>query len=296
MISEIFGSLIIASMKIIRNNAFAHSDVATKQTDFSIPIFVPTIFVIGEIKKSIKMMKIIIEVIFGQPIKTDSDSEFESLDEVIEALVDPSLGGLDEEDDSKITEEELKTSKNFQLLMGTMKNNNRRRKFWKMKLKHLFKYANREWILSQFSLCKKFLTDNSFEVDRSKLPDFYQSSNDYLDGIVYSNYLVKRKPIARGDSGLDSKAGYANSDQGEIESGKEDKVHIINLTSMIGFIVGYEKKVRRECKIDYHKDHKNSISLDKIKELHKENQKKMKRFFSSNFSVCMKAFQSSKDS
>lgn len=126
-------------------------------------------------------------------IFTASSVDFEYQDteefqELVDALADASLGGIEasdlDEDDFSEVDEITDSAKNLMLLSASLKSTQQRKEFWRRKVSSLLKNSNSQWLLDQFKYCKWFLGINSYDMPAEEIPPNMMKIEESMDKIV----------------------------------------------------------------------------------------------------------------
>ena len=253
MISEVFACLLVANLKIIKRKLQLHLNDGI--IDDSVPLFVPTEYIVNEFFSSMFIDQHLKSIILGKMHSKNEIIDNKRLRMLISALADKSLGGIEnrtedneEEDQTKFIED---NGSNLITYVATLKSYKLREQFWSSKVRMLYSNSNSQWILDQFLLCKVFLYLNSIEVDINEVDDRIWNMNQFNK--IKSKYLKrlrdnqKRKP----KNGEIWCTKNINEDVQDQENEKPMKISIINIT-MIGPMIGLESKIREIIRKETH--------------------------------------------
>ena len=245
MISEVFACLLVANMKIIKRKLQLHFNDGI--IDDSIPLFVPTEYIVNEFFSSMFIDQHLKSIILGKMYSKNKITDNKKLRMLISALVDKSLGGIESENEDNEEEDQTlyreDNGSNLITYVATLKNHKQREQFWSSKIRMLDSNSNSQWILDQFLLCKVFLYLNSIEVDINKVDDKIWNTKQFDE--IKVKYFKKlrdnqeRKP--KNEEIWSTK--NINEDVQKQEKVKSVNISIINLT-MIGPMIGLESKIR----------------------------------------------------
>ena len=183
LLSEVVISIIIATLKMVKRE---FKDLLSQYVhDDSIPLFVPTKYVILELRKSMFIDEQFRSILVGPTYKRNiiENDRFELL---INYLADSSLGGTDVD---LYIPDYIDTGLNYMLLMACMKRHKERRRFWRKKLIKFFTECSEQWILDQYNYAKIFLYLNSFEEHEEDITkNITEETIDYIcNKIKYDN-------------------------------------------------------------------------------------------------------------
>ena len=281
MISEVFASLMISCMKIIKRDV--QLSINDGVIDDSIPLFIPTEYVIEELQKVIWMNEQLRSWVFGTFYNKNVNVESPQLSYLISTLADKTLGGLEYDPDMPDSPESIDDGENLIYLVATLSSHEQRVKYWRNKLFKLFTESNHQWLIDQFQTCKTFLYLNSFEADFGEVKKEVWQANEQLK-LLYSKYQ-KRDNKSIEDKWENTKAEEGVSTQAEEN---QQKINLIDIPTFIGPIVGFEAKIRRIIK---HETNNGEVPVSKQlkKELKAKNQVTLTRFLSSCMSTCYTA-------
>ena len=281
MISEVAASLMIACMKIIKRDV--QLSINNGEIDDSIPLFIPTEYVIEELHKVICLNEQFKSLFFGTTYSKIVNVESPQLKYLISTLADKTLGGLEYHQDKPDSPESIDDGENLIYLVATLSSHEQRVKYWRNKLFKLFTESNHQWLIDQFQTCKVFLYLNSFEADFGEVKEEIWQTNEQLK-LLYSKYQ-KRTNKNIEDKWENTKADEFVSTQAEEY---QQKIHLIDIPTFIGPIVGFEAKIRSIIKHET-KNGEVPVSKQLRKKLKAKNQVTLTRFLSSCMSTCYTA-------
>ena len=261
MIIDAFTYVIVATTKILRIKAMKKGTINTDPNNHSIPFFIPADYLISELSKQMRTTQAIQSMVFGRNFKSEFDNNYEEFDELIEALADESLGGINTSTTEDIDDDILKSTTNLIAVTAPLQSHSQRKQYWKKKLTILLFNGGNQWILDQFNYCKILILDNCIEISHEE----YTQKASKEQGIKL-NYFEDSRIETKGES-----------------------IKVINSTSLIGNITAFEKNARATCKADFEAN--GVVSKKTIKCLQKENPFKVKRFLSSGFAYSNKAWE-----
>ena len=253
MISEVFACLLVANMKIIKRKLQLHFNDGI--IDDSIPLFVPTEYIVNEFFSSMFIDQHLKSIILGKMYSKNEITDNKRLRMLISALADKSLGGIENRTEDNKEEHQTKfrddNGSNLITYVATLKSYKLREQFWSSKVRMLYSNSNSQWILDQFLLCKVFLYLNSIEVDINEVDDKIWNINQFDK--IKRKYLKRlrdnqeRKP----KNGEIWSTKNINENAQDQEKEKPMKISIINLT-MIGPMIGLESKIRETIRKETH--------------------------------------------
>ena len=148
MISEVVASLMIACMKIIKRDV--QLSINKEEIDDSIPLFIPTEYVIEELQKVICLSEQFRSLVFGATYGQNVNIESPQLKYLISTLADKTLGGLEYHPDKPDNLESIDDGENLIYLVATLSSHDQRVKYWKNKLSKLLNDSNHQWLIDQF--------------------------------------------------------------------------------------------------------------------------------------------------
>ena len=281
MISEVTASLMIACMKIIKRDV--QLSINNEVIDESILLFIPTEYVIEELQKFICLNKQFRSLFFGTTYSKNVNVESPQLKYLISALADKTLGGLEYNQDKPDSPESIDDGENLIYLVATLSSHEQRVKYWRSKLFKLFTESNHQWFIDQFQTCKTFLYLNSFEADFGEVKEEVWQANEQLK-LLYSKYQK------RTNKNIEDKWENVKDEEGVSTQAEENqqKIHLIDIPTFIGPIVGFEAKIRNIIK---HETKNGEVPISELmrKELKAKNQVTVTRFLSSCMSTCYTA-------
>ena len=208
-------------------------------------------------------------------------------------LADKSLGGILKTDQGDYEFED--NGKNIILHTSSLKNYDQRYAFWKQKLCKLFANSNEQWLLDQFKYCKWYLYKNSMSMDVDEAPELTKAKK-LVEGLAdqkQAEVVKAKKDIYWMDRKLmkrfmrrhrDRLSRNKLSHQIEVEKVEQKKVMMINLTSMVSYFIGFQKRIRDLVK-QKTKNGERELQEDEKLALETKTQMAMRRFASSNFST-----------
>ena len=281
MISEVAASLMIACMKIIKRDV--QLSINNGEIDDSIPLFIPTEYVIEVLHKVICLSEQFRLLFFGTTYSKNVNVESPQLKYLISALADKTLGGLEYHQDKPDSPESIDDGENLIYLVATLSSHEQRVKYWRNKLFKLFTESNHQWLIDQFQTCKTFLYLNSFEAGFGEVKEEIWQANEQLK-LLYSKYQ-KRTNI-----NIEEKWEIKKADEGVSTQAEEyqQKIHLIDIPTFIGPIVGFEAKIRSIIRHET-KNGEVPVSKQMRKKLKAKNQVTLTRFLSSCMSKCYTA-------
>ena len=281
MISEVAASLMIACMKIIKRDV--QLSINNGEIDDSIPLFIPTEYVIEVLHKVICLSEQFRLLFFGTTYSKNVNVESPQLKYLISALADKTLGGLEYHQDKPDSPESIDDGENLIYLVATLSSHEQRVKYWRNKLFKLFTESNHQWLIDQFQTCKTFLYLNSFEAGFGEVKEEIWQANEQLK-LLYSKYQ-KRTNI-----NIEEKWEIKKADEGVSTQAEEyqQKIHLIDIPTFIGPIVGFEAKIRSIIRHET-KNGEVPVSKQMRKKLKAKNQVTLTRFLSSCMNKCYTA-------
>ena len=184
LLSEVVISIIIATLKMVKRE---FKDLLSQYIhDDSTSLFVPTKYVILELRKNLFIDEQFRSILVGPSYKRKNIIENDRFEQLIYYLADSSLGGTDVHPNMRffnIIEDSHNTDTglNYILLMACMKSHEKRRSFWRDKLITIFTECSEQWILDQYNYAKIFLYLNSFEEHEEDITkDITEETIDYI--------------------------------------------------------------------------------------------------------------------
>jgi len=261
MIIDAFVYVIVATTKMLRIRAMKKGTINTDPNNHSIPFFIPADYLISELSKQMRITQAIQSIVFGKNFKTEFYNDYQEFDELIEALADESLGGIDTGTSDNIGDDILKSTTNLIAVTAPLQSHSQRKQYWKKKLTILLLNGENQWILDQFNYCKILILDNCIEISHEE----YSQKSSKEQGIKL-NYFEDSRIETEGES-----------------------IKVVNSTSLIGNITAFEKNARAKCKTDF-EAHK-VVTKKTIRHLRKDNPFKVKRFLSSGFAYSNNAWE-----
>ena len=289
MISEVVLLIMIGTIKIVKRRI--KKQLPNSYPDDSVPMYLPASFVVKDLHKYMHIGKQMRSMIFGNELTPEDYAEFPEINELVEILADRTLGGIHKTHHEDYQFEE--NGKNIILYTSSLKNYDQRYAFWKQKLCNLFAKSNEQWLLDQFKYCKWFLFKNSMSMDVDEAPEISKAKK-LVEGLsdhkqaeevkakkdIYwmDRKLIKRFMRRHRDRLARNKQGH----QIEVEQKEQKKVMMINLTNMVSYFVGFQKRIRDLVK---QKTKNGETELDDHQRLALETkaQLAMRRFASSCF-------------
>ena len=254
MISEVVLLIMIGTIKIIKRRI--RQQLPNSYPDDSIPMYLPTSFVVKDLHKYMHIGKQMRSMIFDHELTAEDYEEFPEINELVEILADRSLGGIHKTHQEDYEFEDNGT--NIILYTSTLKNYDQRYAFWKQKLCNLFTKSNEQWLLDQFKYCKWFLFKNSMSMDVDEAPEISKAKK-LVEGLADHKqseivkakkdiYWMDRKLIKRfmrrhRDRLARNKLGHQIEVE-QMEQKEQKKVMMINLTSMVSYFVGFQRRIR----------------------------------------------------
>uniref|UniRef100_A0A7S3N4R1 Uncharacterized protein n=1 Tax=Euplotes harpa TaxID=151035 RepID=A0A7S3N4R1_9SPIT len=244
MISEVIAVVLISTMKIVKREFILK--LKDGILDDSDPLFVPTEYVINELYANLFLNKVLRSLVYGQEFKRDIDVESPRFKYLVSALADKTLKGLDMENDSDYVCDRLieDTGTNLFCLAACLKNHEDRVRFWTEKLQNLYSKSNSQWLLNQFHYCKLFLFNNSFEDEVNSVPTEMWTFNEGMT-LVHRRHTKVKVPkeelLQKFSEDWDVDKMIEELQQHKDSS---EKVKLVDITSLIGPIVGLEGKLR----------------------------------------------------
>ena len=288
MISEIAVSLMIASMKIVKREV--QLAINDGEIDDSIPLFIPTGYVVAELRKIFYLSEQFRAMVFGNTYEKHVDVENPKLKYIISTLADKTLDGLEFYSDKQENLDNIKDNgTNLMTLTATLSNHEQRVQFWKNKLFKLFTESNNQWLIDQYQICKDFLYLNSYEADISEVKEEIWEASEGLKKL-YIKYQKKDGEYVEVNKKDEDKWKHTQIDEIVPEQNKNNqfKIHLIDLPTFIGPMIGFESKIRGIIR-DEIENGKYPISRELKKKCWTMNQITLTRFLSSNMSTCYKA-------
>ena len=288
MISEIAVSLMIASMKIVKREV--QLAVNDGEIDDSIPLFIPTGYVVAELRKIFYLSEQFRALLFGRTYEKHVDVENPKLKYIISTLADKTLDGLEFYSDKQENLDNIKDNgTNLMTLAATLSNHEQRVQFWKNKLFKLFTESNNQWLIDQFQICKDFLYLNSYEADISEVKkEVWEASEDLK--ILYIKYQKKDDKYVEVNKNDEEKWRSGKFEEIAPDQNKNNqlKIHLIDLPTFIGPMIGFESKIRGIIRGET-ENGKNPITRELKKRCWAMNQITLTRFVSSHMSTCYSA-------
>ena len=288
MISEIAVSLMIASMKIVKREV--QLAVNDGEIDDSIPLFIPTGYVVAVLRKIFYLSEQFRVMVFGNTYEKHVDVENPKLKYIISTLADKTLDGLEFYSDKQENLDNIKDNgTNLMTLSATLSNHEQRVQFWKNKLFKLFTESNNHWLIDQFQICKDFLYLNSYEADISEVKVEIWEANESLKKL-YMKYQKKDGKYAEVNKKDEEKWKSGMIDEIEPNQNKDNqlKIYLIDLPTFIGPMIGFESKIRGTIRSET-ENGKTSIPRELKKRCWAMNQITLARFLSSHMSTCYSA-------
>ena len=288
MISEIAVSLMIASMKIVKREV--QLAVNDGEIDDSIPLFIPTGYVVAELRKIFYLSEQFRAMVFGNTYEKHVDVENPKLKYIISTLADKTLDGLEFYSDKQENLDNIKDNgTNLMTLTAILSNHEQRVQFWKNKLFKLFTESNNQWLIDQFQICKDFLYLNSYEADISEVKEEIWEASEGLKKL-YIKYQKKDDKYVEENKKVEVKWKSGKIDEISQDQNKNNqlKIHLIDLPTFIGPMIGFESKIRGTIRSET-ENGKTSIPRELKKKCWTMNQITLTRFLSSNMSTCYKA-------
>ena len=296
-LSEVFICIMIATLKIVKRE---FRDIANQNVhDDVIPLFVPTKYVVLELKKNM-FIKEQFKSLFTVPEENEEKNiDSQRFELLISYLADASLGGTNSNSDqNNLIDDPYKkeTGSNYIFLMASMKSHEERKRFWKEKLMTIFTKWNEQWILDQFNYAKLFLQLNSFEAEAE---DISHKMITHISKKLESENPIKEKREISGST--KSKNRHEESwdspqkDEDNIAKlkrliGSRVKLTMIDIPSLLYPIFSFEK-IARETYMNETKLGTIKLSKKTFKILNYKNELAVRRFTSSKFSSSHRAFK-----
>ena len=286
MLSEVFASLMIAGMKIIKRNV--QMAVNDGVIDDSIPLFIPTEYVIEEFQKVVCLSEQFRSLVFGSTYSKYVNIDSPQLKYLISTLADKTTGGLEFDSDKPEDLESIKDDgNNLITLTATLSNHEQRVQFWRNKIFKLFTESNNQWVIDQFQICKVFLYLNSYETSINEVNENIWEANEKLQSMhmKYQKRDNKHYEVTKrdGEKWRSSKVEDNTTTQEE-----NLKIHLIDIPTFIGPIIGFESKIRDIIRKET-ENGKIPVSHQLIKDCKDMNRVAITRFVSSCMSTCYNA-------
>ena len=278
MISEVFTCLLISSMKIIKRNI--QLKLNDGKIDDSIPLFIPTEYVINELKEIVFINEQFRAIVFGSTYSKKIDIDCPQFVHLVSALADKTLGGIEICTDEEVWENIVQDEgKDLMIIAATLRSYEQRYHYWKDKLIKLFISSNNQWIIDQFQFCKIFLYLNSFEADISEVNEDIWKVNNKLN-LLYLKY--------KNNEGIQEIHKTEENSISAQDNILKQKIHLIDVPTFIGPIVGFEAKIRDIINRETNNG-ETEVSHPIYKECSYKSQVTLTRFLSSSMSSCYSA-------
>ena len=280
MISEVSVCLMVACMKIIKRNI--QLKLNNGRIDDSIPLFIPTEYVITELQNIMCLSEQLKAIIFGDTYTKLIDIESPRFQYLLSTLADKTLGGIElDPNEQQNISDVVDTGTNLITLVASLSNHEQRIQYWSSKLFKLFTESNNQWLIDQFHICKVFLYLNSFKAGVTEVNEEIWNANEGLCQLFnkFNQAANDAQDLSKNLSKLPSKLQTKLSSS-LLKSKESPTVHLIDIPTLIGSFVGFEKKIREKVKC-ITDNGKSKIAKKMMKELWSKNQITMTRFLSS---------------
>ena len=266
MISEVSVCLMVACMKIIKRNI--QLKLNNGRIDDSISLFIPTEYMITELQNIICLSEQLKVIIFGDTYTKQINKESSQFQYLISTLADKTLGGseLDQKEQQNVSDV-VDTGNNLITLVASLSNHEQRIQYWSNKLFNLFTESNNQWLIDQFHICKVFLYLNSFKAGITEVNEEIWNANEGLCllfnklNLAANEAQILSKNLSKLPSKLQSKLSSSL-----LKSKESPMVYLIDIPTLIGSFVGFEKKIREKVKSDTNNG-KSKIAKKMMKEL-----------------------------
>ena len=266
MISEVSVCLMVACMKIIKRNI--QLKLNNGRIDDSIPLFIPTEYVISELQNIMCLSEQLKVIIFGDTYIKQIDTESPRFQYLISTLADKTLGGIEfDPSEQQNASDVVDTGSNLITLVASLSNHEQRIQYWSNKLFKLFTESNSQWLIDQFHICKVFLYLNSFKAGITEVNEEIWNANEGLCQLFNKFNQAENeiqnlsKNLSKHSSKLQTK--FSSS---LLKSKESPTIHLIDIPTLIGSFVGFEKKTREKVKSNTHNG-KIKITKELMKEL-----------------------------
>jgi len=224
MLSEVVIAILVATLKI--NNRKA-KDLGKN--------YLPTEYVVRSLRKYMFIERTLNCLIFSDKEISEEFLYTEEFEELIEALADKSLGGLEQPPENICYPDYITdTGKNLILLNALIRSHEERKIFWRQKMRRFFVNSTKQWILDQFKYCKLFLFKNSFEENSDKLPQNSEALGPYLEKLIMRSEKLRALYIS------DERLNGLKKGQDDGES-SIPIIHTLNINFLLQGILIFEK-------------------------------------------------------
>jgi len=265
MIVDTFAYVVVGITKMLRAKLMEKGTITTDPNNHSIPFFIPADYMVKEMARQFRTTQAVQAMIFGATFQPDFDFHSQGFDDLIEALADESLGGINTENDEgwneDISDDILLPIFDIIAITAPLTSHSLRKKFWRKKLTMLLLKGEKQWILDQFNFCKILLMDNCIEISTEE----------------YEKKASKEEAV---------KLDFMNDFEIDPEA---ETMQVFNSTSLVADMTAFEKMARKRCKADFEAND-GAVSKKLINALKKETPFKVKRFLSSGFAYTNKAW------
>ena len=173
--------------------------------------FLPTIWVLEEMRSILLIHEQINAILFGVTYKKSEDFfETEKCIQIVNCLTeyDSNYAIIEDEEESKTEVVEQLETDNMWISKTSIKkkDNESRRNSWESRIKGFLLKSNEKWILDQFNLCKKFLNQNSIQGNYEDFlhPVYQYCYNDFKHMRILREKFINNEKFTKQKGGVSS--------------------------------------------------------------------------------------------
>ena len=201
--------LLKACLKTLRDKHMeATGKLAQNNSDY---YFLPTIWVLEEMRSILLIHEQINAILFGVTYKKSEDFfETEKCIQIVNCLTeyDSNYAIIEDEEESKTEVVEQVETDNMWISKTSIKkkDNESRRNSWESRIKGFLLKSNEKWILDQFNLCKKFLNQNSIQGNYEDFlhPVYQYCYNDFKHMRILREKFINNEKFTKQKGGVSS--------------------------------------------------------------------------------------------